>query len=202
MNGRLRIATFVLSAFIGVVLVQDAYRDDVSPLEHWVSHLSLGDSGWVNITAPILTGLVTLTIVPAVRAAGRWPARWVAVVGVGLLIVGGFVSDAPPGTAYPEEMTWHGQVHDIGGGLVFVGLIATCITTSRYVSRRGGLICALVVTVGWVTASVLAAIGYADDSLTLPSGLAERVALFTGIAWLAVLARHLDRATPTEGTAS
>lgn len=197
---RTHVATALLAAFVAAVLVQDALRDDLSPVEHWVSHLSLGTHGWVNIAALILAGIGVLTLAPTLRAnaPSPWPARWVTTAGVGLVIAGTFVADPPPGTIYTEGMTWHGQLHDVGGGLCFIGLFAACLTTRHLLSRRWGMGAAITVAGAWLLASGLAAFGYANEATTLPSGLAERVALFTGIAWLVVLGIHLERTPNTE----
>jgi hypothetical protein len=197
----LRLAAALLAAFVAVVLAQDAMRSDVSAVEHWVSHLSLGPHGWVNIVALTLAGLAILALRRPVRhQTGRpWPARWIAITGLGLVLAGVFVSDAPPGTRYPEVVTWHGILHDVGGGLTFLGLIATCLVTRRMLAPRWGIFAVVLVTVAWGAASVMAGIAFADGGPSLPSGIAERVALFTGIAWLIALAIHLDRHDPTGG---
>ncbi|HET6562923.1 MAG TPA: DUF998 domain-containing protein [Marmoricola sp.] len=193
-----RLVAALLAAFVAVVLAQDALRSDVSEVEHWVSHLSLGPDGWVNIAALTLAGLATLALRRPVRdrSGRRWSGRWITVAGVGLVLAGVFVSDAPPGTRYDEAVTWHGVLHEVGGGLTFVGLIATCLVTRRMLSHRWGLLAAVVLAVAWVGASVMAGISYADGGPALPSGIAERVALFTGIAWLIALGLHLHQEDP------
>ncbi|HEY9412790.1 MAG TPA: DUF998 domain-containing protein [Jiangellaceae bacterium] len=192
-----RFLAVALAVFIAVIALEDLLRTDLSATEHWISHLSLGDHGWVNIADLVFGGLTVLLLAPLVRrhSTSRWPSRWVAVAGVGLVIAGLFVSDAPPGTRYIEAVTWHGQVHDLGGGLAFLGLVVGAVTTRHLVSRGWGWVAGVTVATAWIVASVLAGIGYADDSANLPSGLAERIAMLAGIAWLAALAVRLDRTT-------
>lgn len=190
-----RLIAGALAAFIVVVVAQDVLRDDLSAVKHQVSHLSLGPYGWVNILALTTAGLAVLALGWSVRQQTdrRWPVRWLTVVGVGLVIAGLFVSDAPPGTRYVDTVTWHGPLHDVGGGLTFIGLIATCLVTRCLVSARWGLIAALTVAVSWVAASAMTAVAYADPSAFQLSGIAERFALFTGIIWLIVLALNSHR---------
>jgi hypothetical membrane protein len=193
----------VLVAFLLLVAVQDALRDDVSFVEHWVSHLSLGPWGWVQVVSFVLTGLAIVGLGLSLRRAGAVRsrgARWIVVAGTAFALAGVFVSDAPPGTAYDEIVTWHGTVHDLAGGTFFVALTGSCLRTAPRVSRLWGRLAAAGIAGFWVLASVLAGIGYADPARHLPSGLAERAAVLCGFLWLLVLAtrriRDLGPATP------
>ena len=198
MTNRTRAAAGALAAFLTTILIEDALRDDLSPVEHWVSHLSLGPHGWINIVALTGAGLAVLALRGPVRdhPGRKWPTRWLTTTGIGLLIAAILVSDPPPGTQYVEVVTWHGQLHDLGGGLTFLGLFATCLITRTLLSARWGTLVAALIATAWIAASILAAVGYGDSTATMPSGLAERVALFAGVGWLIALAVRLP--APTE----
>jgi hypothetical protein len=178
-----------IGAFVVVVILEDILRTDVSATRHWVSHLSLGRWGWINIAALTLLGGATLTTAGAIRSAsaGKWASRWVAVAGVGLIVAALFVSDAPPRTAYPEAVTWHGQIHDLGGGLTFVGLFAIAVTTRRLVHGPWGALSATLIGTAWLAASAMATVSFADGGPNLPGGIAERIALWVGLGWLATI---------------
>ncbi|WP_173066310.1 DUF998 domain-containing protein [Phytohabitans houttuyneae] len=151
--------------------------------------------GGVNIAGLLLTGAAAAALVRPVRVAtpSRWPAVMVAVAATGLVLAAAFVSDAPPGTRYAEEATWHGQLHDLGGGLTFLGLFGTCLATRRLATPPWGVVFAVIVALGFVTASAMAAASFAVNGPALPSGIAERVALLAGLAWLAFLAHRLSK---------
>ena len=121
----MRVLPAVLLAFAVTVAVQDALRDDVSAIRHWISHLSLGTSGWVNVLALVLTGVAITRFGLQLRSlsgarASRWASRWVMLTGAALTAAGIFVADPPPGTRYAETVTWHGTVHDVAGGIFFI----------------------------------------------------------------------------------
>jgi Protein of unknown function (DUF998) len=187
----------IMGAFVVVVTVEDILRDDVSATRHWVSHLSLGRWGWINIAALAVLGAAIISAAPAVRSVstGRWAPRWVITTGVGLITAAVFVSDPPPGTVYAESVTWHGQLHDVGGGLTFVDLFATAVTTRRLVSGPWGALVAALIATAWVAASAMAAVSFTDDGPNLPGGVAERIALGTGLAWFAVIVTTITRRT-------
>jgi hypothetical protein len=196
---RTRIVGIGLVAVLAAVVAQDLVRTDVSALRDWISHLSLGPYGWLNVVVLMLGGLAVLALTPTIRSAAtsrrvsRWASRWTALAGIGLIAAGLFVADAPPGGLYPPTTSWHGTLHDVAGGLVFLGLFASCLTTRKLLSPLGGVACAVIIAVGWVVASGLAAVGYATPGSNLPSGLAERLAFFTGVGWLAALAVRLGQ---------
>ncbi|MET7394907.1 DUF998 domain-containing protein [Dactylosporangium sp. NPDC005572] len=191
MTNRTRLAGALLVAALAAIVTQDALREDLSPIRHWISHLSLGRWGLINCAALVAAGLGVLTVRTHLRRldAGKWPVRWAAVAGAGLVIAGLFVTDAPPGTRYPEAFTWHGQVHDVGGTLTFLGLFATALATRRRPYPPGGLLVAIVVAVAWVAAGVMAGIAFSSEPpRAMPTGLAERVAFFAGLGWMIRLA--------------
>ncbi|MFC4999633.1 DUF998 domain-containing protein [Dactylosporangium cerinum] len=191
MTIRTRLAGALLVAALAAILTQDALREDLSPIRHFISHLSLGRWGLINCATLTAAGLGVFLLRAHLRRfdAGRWPGRWAAVTGGGLVIAGLFVTDAPPATSYPEALTWHGQLHDVGGALTFLGLFATAWVTRRLPYRPGGLLVAVIVAAAWVAASVLAGIAFTGEPpRALPAGLAERIAFFAGVGWLVRLA--------------
>jgi hypothetical protein len=189
----------IIATFVVIVSLEDIVRDDVSVTRHWISHLSLGAWGWINIGALAVLGATVVTTAPAVGSgSGRWAARWVTTTGVGLTLAAFFVSDPPPGTAYPESTTWHGQLHDLGGGLTFVGLFATAVTTRRLVRPPWGALSAALIAAAWLAASAMAVISFTDDGPNLPGGLAERVAIGVGLVWLATVATTITQRTTHE----
>lgn len=188
----LRTFRVVVVAFGLLVGVQDLWREDVSVVEHWVSHLALGPAGWVQVVGFVVTGIVTAVFGAALgtRSPG---SRWIVLTGIAFVLAGVLVSDAPPGTTYTEAVTWHGTAHDIVGGTFFLALTVSCVRTAPLVSRVWGRLAATGVAGFWVLASVLASFEYADPTRSLPSGLAERAAVLCGLLWLLALATRRIR---------
>src|SRR5436189_6149460 len=109
--------------FIVAFLIEGATRTGYSAWRNFVSQLSTGDQGWVQIANFIVCGVLVLGFALVLRPTlgpgegmTLGPAL-LAVFGLGLLIAGIFVTDPalgyPPGT--PIIRTVHGVIHGIGG---------------------------------------------------------------------------------------
>jgi hypothetical protein len=89
----------------------------------FVSALSLGPRGWIQITSFMVTGVAFLLFSRAVKAefpngkASRAGPIMLALVGVCLFGSGPFVMDLQ-GIPFPD-MTWHSKVHHLLGAVVF-----------------------------------------------------------------------------------
>jgi hypothetical protein len=123
---------------------------------------------------------------------GTWGPLLVGAVGVGLILAGVFVTDAgagyPPGApaGAPEQLSWHGILHDLAHVLAFLALIAACFVLARRFAALGQR--------GWATyclATGVALLGLLawPDQETVIVQLA--VAIVLGWAWLSVLAARL-----------
>jgi hypothetical protein len=132
--------------FILTVLVQDYTRPGFNPRLHLLSLLSLGDWGWVQIANFVLAGVLNLlygiglwrTLHPG--RAGTWGPLLIGAYGLGLIAVGVFRTDPsngfPPGVSAPAHPTWHGAIHALGGGIIFVVLSAALAVFARFFLAR------------------------------------------------------------------
>ena len=131
--------------YMGVGLLQIAFRDGFNPMRHTLSLMSLGGAGWVQIANFILAGLLVVAGAAGARRAmpsgrGRtWGPLLLAAYGLGVVASGVFVADPmngfPPGTpdGPPETMSWHGGLHFMAGGVGFLTIIAaTFVFALRY----------------------------------------------------------------------
>ena len=196
------------------VLAQDALRPGYNPLRQFVSHLSLGPHGWMNSVLLVVSGgLVALFAVGFRRVQQRdrrARAIWmpVCVLGVGLMAAGVFTIDPglgyPPGSQ-PQHASWHGTVHDIAGGIVFLAAVAATVMTGRRIAGSGrrrtlanmsyGV--AMMIVILFALTSVLAGLDYAGSYRPGLAGLAERAYLTTTLLWVMALARQALRAAAT-----
>lgn len=193
--------------FILVLLVEDATRPGYNAWRQAASALSLSDQGWMQITNFIVSGLLILGFAVGVRQTfqkGRsatWGPILLAVVGVGLIIAGIFVTDPafgyPPGTPDGPTLhpTLHGNIHFFIGGLAFFsGLPASCFVFARRFAGNpqwkawaassvatGVLMLAFFVAYAIVAASVPGS----------PGGLLERISIVIGMLWMALFAFRL-----------
>ena len=147
--------------FIAVLLIQAFAREGFDLSRHPLSLLSLGGLGWIQITNFVVTGALLVACAIGMRRVlrpgrgGTWAPRLVGAFGVGLILAGVFTTDAgagfPPGApaGAPEQISWHGILHEVGFGLAFFGMVVGCLVFAR---RFAGL-----KRRGWVGACVGAA---------------------------------------------
>ncbi len=113
--------------FVAVFLIEGWIRPGYNPMAEFVSALSLGPRGWVQIVNFIIFGLLLFAFSRAVAAefpggkASRWGLILLTVIAVGYFISGPAVMDPTTGTGNPlEGATFHGLLHGIMGGIVFL----------------------------------------------------------------------------------
>jgi hypothetical protein len=104
--------------------------------EMFVSELSLGPRGWIQIANFIVTGVQLLLFARGVAAqfpdgkASRAGPILVTIIGIGFLASGPFVMDPPSTPA--DEMSWHSKLHwNVFGALVFALSPVSCFVFLR-----------------------------------------------------------------------
>ncbi|WP_238010723.1 DUF998 domain-containing protein [Dactylosporangium sp. AC04546] len=178
--------------FVAAALAQAATRDGYDLTRHPVSMLALGDLGWIQTTVFVATALLTLAAVPAVRRlASGWTPRLLTLIGAGLLVAATFEMDPsdgfPLGTPAgpPSSLSWHFVLHNVGGSLSFLSMIALCFVLSR---RLPG-------TWRW-TGRTAGALFTAGLAWAMTGGTAGSLTLFLGVAvawlWIAAALHRLQ----------
>jgi hypothetical protein len=148
--------------FLALWAIQAFTREGFQPTFHPLSLLSLGDGGWVQVVSFVLTGLLLIGAGVGLRRASQgttgttWTPLLVALMGVGLVVAGVFVTDA--GAGFPEgapagapRMSWHGAVHEGGfilTQLAFVALAIVLAVRFGRARRRGWMILSLLALLG------------------------------------------------------
>src|SRR5437763_14863671 len=132
--------------FVIVFLIEGATRPGYSAWRHYVSQLSLGEGGWIQIANFLLCGLLSLCFALGLRrtlqggTGATWGPLLFAVFGLGLIVAGIFVTDpalgyptgAPPGPPrLATHATLHASVHGLAGLLVFSSVAAACFVLAR-----------------------------------------------------------------------
>lgn len=169
--------------FTGLTLLQTMLRDDHDLREDPVSLLSLGEFGWVQIANFVVTGLLAVAFAVGLRRLGQsgwWIPALIAVLGVGLVATGLFVTDAPS-----TPTTWHGAAHDVASAVAInAGLLATVVFAFRVfgAGRRGWAS----YSVG--TALAVIAMGWARDTGTI--GLRHTAVAVLLTLWVTAVAAH------------
>jgi hypothetical protein len=187
--------------FAAVFFVEGWLRPGYDAFGQFVSELSLGPRGFIQIANFMVFGVLFTTFAIALRSAFR--ARRISaagptllvVIGVAIFVSGPFVMDP---TSTPRAMyTPHGLVHAIAGAVVFLGwpialgLIAAAI-------RRDDRWRPLLVPTVIAAFATLAVLVLMTATKRAPgqtpwaySGLAQRTHICTFLAWTVLTARRL-----------
>lgn len=189
--------------FVVTFVVAGALRPGYDPVRHFVSLLSLGDGGWVQVVNFVIGGLLIAGFGLGLRR--RWPAtglvrrvpQLVVLAGLALVACGAFTPDpalgypagAPAGI--PMDASWHAGVHYVGAILVFVGLASAMVISARHAPVAGtrrwaaySLVSAVVLLGGWIGGFVLVG----PSGIVETAGLLQRVAIVAGWQWLVATA--------------
>ena len=189
--------------FVVAFLAEGAMRPGYDPVRVPVSSLALGTDGWMQVANFILTGALMLGYAQGLRrkesmlpTGSRWGPRLVAVLAVGLIGAGVFVTD-PVNGYMPEPVpatSVHGGLHVLFSLFVFVPLAVAGVVFGRRFGRtneRGWAVYS--VATGGLVAAGLAVFWAAGSGTALEplTGLVQRLTIAVGWGWLSALALHL-----------
>jgi len=195
-----------------IFLIEGATRPGYNAWRTTISTLSLTDRGWLQIANFHLFGLMTLCFAIGLKrvfktglASSSGPILF-AIVGVGLILAGIFVTDPCLGypvaspVGLPESL--HGTIHNLAALTVFLALPATCFVLGRRFARdpvwrswstvsmiAGSLI---LIFFAWFFTSVSAS-AHALSGEVVHAGLLERITSMIGCLWMSAFAFRLIR---------
>jgi hypothetical protein len=198
--GMLASAIFVLT-----FTVEGYLRPGYDPLRMYISELSLGPRGWVQITSFIIVGALLLIFAWGVKAefregkASRFGPLLFIVIGLGFLLSGPAVMD--PVITRPDQMTTSGLLHGIFGAIVFTLIPIVCWVFVRrfqvdpkWRSLYGWTLgVAIITTAATIALSVATKPPLAPNILTEWDGLIQRFLIAPFHAWVFVFASALNR---------
>ncbi len=189
--------------FVGVFLIEGWLRPGYSATGMFVSELSLGPRGWVQIASFVLTGLLIVVFARGVAVvleggvAGASGPLLLQVIGVALIASGPFVTDP---SAMFSQRSVHGIVHGVFGAVVFSLAPVSSLVLHRRFRRDpdwGSLAgWTLAVTVSMLVEIVLLKVAeQPSSSLFAWKGLIQRVILISYFGWIVTVALRLRRLT-------
>ena len=187
--------------FVSVFIVAGWLYPGYSWTRMFVSELSLGPYGWVQILNFVLTGTLILAFGRGLAAhfsagpASRAGPLLVQGIGISLIVSGPFVTDP---SAMFAQTSAHGLVHGIFGAVVFTFAPLSCFVFYRRFRRDAlwhplagwTLATGIVLTLGII---VLKLGQQPGSSLFDWKGLVQRVILITFMTWIFVFAFRLRR---------
>lgn len=187
--------------FVFVFTVLGWLDSGYSATRMFVSELSLGPQGWVQILNFVLTGALVVAFGRGLAAhfstgaASRAGPVLVQGIGVSLIASGPFITDP---SAMFDQTTTHGFVHGIFGAIVFTFAPISCFVFYRRFRRDPWwrslagwtLFSGVVLTVG---IGVLKISQQPSGGLFEWKGLVQRVLLVTFMTWIFAVASRLRR---------
>jgi uncharacterized protein YndB with AHSA1/START domain len=187
--------------FVSIFVIEGRLRVGYDSRAMYVSALSLGPRGWVQILNFVVFGLLLLAFARGVAAGApsRVGPALLTIIAFGYLLSGPFVMD-PVGTSR-SLMSIHGTVHGILGGIVFLLMPVSCFVfvhrfrrdpkwrSLQWCTLAAGTTIAIAVAILTIATKVVSAQNAFDPWL----GLIQRAAIVPYMVWLFIFALTLRR---------
>jgi len=182
--------------FVGVFTVEGGLRNGYDPMSMYISALSLGNRGWIQILNFIILGILlflfTLGLSKEFQTgkASRGGIITFYILSALFFISGPFVMD--PADTPTNQLTAHGFIHGISGGIVFLLMpIIIFIFLRRFISdntwqsfRWWTLILGVIEASGVIVFTYVSKIPIEQNSYMNLLGLFQRVALIPFMVWV------------------
>ena len=191
--------------FLSVFLIDGWLRPDYDPLSTFVSALSLGPRGWIQISNFIVFGILFFIFSRAIAAAFRADQLsqtgpvLLSIIAVCFFLSGPFVMDHmyTPRNA----MTVHGTLHGIFGGMVFSLMPVTVFVFFHHFGmnekwrslRTITLILGIIIMIDVMLLTIATKFPSMTHTLRPWLGLIQRSALVPFMVWLFMVAARLYR---------
>lgn len=190
--------------FVAVFMLEGWLRPGYDPFAMFVSALSLGPRGWMQIANFIVLGALLLIFARGVAAAfpsgkaSRAGPLLLTIIAACYLLSGPFVMD--PMVTPPAQMSLHGTLHQLFGALVFsLSPIACFVYFRRFRGEPGWqafarwtLAAGMISVAAVALLAILPAKPYAaPNAFNAWQGVFQRAAIVANMAWLFAFAWKL-----------
>ncbi len=189
--------------FVVAFLIEGATRPGYDAWRTFVSLLSLGDGGWLQVLNFLVSGALIMAFAVGLRRAlvGRgstWGPLFVGTLGAGMVLAGIF--SARPGQGYPpgsperllDSPSLSSTIHGIAALVAFLAIPAACLVLARRFATESGAAfwVPYAVASGVIELTLFFASALAPDqpSLRPIAGLLQRGSIIVGFAWIAMVA--------------
>jgi hypothetical protein len=192
--------------FVVTFTIEGWLRPGYNPTSMFVSELSLGPRGWIQIVNFVVFGVLFLVFTQGVAAefkdgkASKAGPILLTIIGISLLVSGPLVMD--PVTTPRSEWTWHGTLHQLFGALVFsLSPISVRVFLRRFWSDpqwQSLRWWTLVVAILTITAVIVLRVGPTTppappNAINAWNGFIQRMILIPYFSWIFTFAYALDR---------
>jgi hypothetical protein len=191
--------------FVAVFTIEGWLRPGYNPLSTYVSALSLGSRGWIQIANFVILGLLLLMFTlgvasefPAGKASRGGPIL-LAIISILFIVSGPLVMD-PTGTPL-DQITVHGTLHGLAGGIVFTLMPITCFVFLRRFREDPNwrslqwwtLVLGIIIAAAVVLLTVASKSPGLQNLFTNWLGLIQRTIIIPWMFWVFVFALWLRR---------
>ncbi len=190
--------------FVMIFTIEGFLRPGYDIFTMYISELSFGPRGWIQITNFIITGILLLIFTRGITTeftegkASRAGPILFAIIGSFLAMSGPLVMD--PRDAPWTLLTWHGIIHGILGAMVFILAAVTCFIFYRrfredekWKSHKWWTL-----VIGIVISASIILLSIADKSptpniFTALAGIIQRLIIIPFMVWIFTVALGLQR---------
>jgi hypothetical protein len=190
--------------FVAVFTIEGWLRPGYNPLSTYVSALSLGPRGWIQMANFIVLGLLLFVFTRAVAAefesgkASRWGTILLTIIAILFVISGPFRMD--PMFTPANQVTVHGTIHGISGAIIFVLMPISCFVYLRrfrtdpqwHFLQWWTLALGIVTAVALVVFSVISKSPDLQNAFINWLGLLQRALIVPYMLWLFIFALGMN----------
>jgi len=186
--------------FVLVFTLEGALRPGYNALSTYVSALSLGPRGWIQMTNFVVFGILLLAFTRVLAAefkdgkASRGGLILLTIIGFCYLLSGPFVMD-PTGTPL-NQTTVHGTLHGIFGAIVFLLMPISCFVYLRRFSvdpkwhslRWWTIILGTISAIGTLLLTITTKLPNLQTTFSGWDGLIQRTSIVPFMVWVFIFA--------------
>jgi hypothetical membrane protein len=209
--GQRRLAAWVgiigPTLFVAIFTIEGWLRPGYEPLKMYVSELSLGARGWIQIVNFIVLGVLLFVFTRGVAAefqagkASRGGLILLTIIAILFLVSGPFLMD-PMGTP-PDQASVHGTIHGLAGGIIFLLMPISCfvflrrfrVDTNWQSLQWWTLALGIVIAVAVVLLTISSKLPKVQNIFKDWLGLIQRVIIVPFMAWVFIFALGFRRRT-------
>jgi uncharacterized membrane protein len=191
--------------FVTVFTLEGWLRPGYDPRGTFISELSIGPRGWIQIVNFIILGALFLVFTWGVAAefregkASKAGPILLAIIGISFLVSGPLVTD--PATTPRDQMSLHGMLHGIFGALVFSLSPISCFVFWRRFRQEAKwqplqwwtLLIGIITTAAVILLSASTKTQVIPNALTPWNGLIQRMVIIPYLIWIFTFAFALHR---------
>lgn len=182
--------------FVSIFTLEGLFRENYSEMENFISELSIGNRGWIQISNFLIFGI--LFFVFSIGLLKEFQKRRFALTGPILFLIlalcyffsGPFVTDS--GTIFTQQKSVHGIIHGVLGAIVFLLMTVSCWTFLKVFKKEKQfkslknvtLLFSIILTLSLIAFTYVTKVPSSQNIFQNLNGLFQRLALIPFMVWL------------------